>query len=172
MALFLVLIALTVGVVLPAQAGINAQLRIWLGHPIQAALVSFTVGTLVLFASSLALRLSWPSVDHLGSAPWWVWVGGIFGATYVSMAVVLAPRLGAATLIGASVAGQLIGSLLLDPGRCLFDSKVLRPHRTRGPRSEVSADCEIRSCTLPADSYQLANPTTQRRISTCQMMKH
>jgi transporter family-2 protein len=133
MALFLVLIALTVGVVLPAQAGINAQLRIWLGHPIQAALVSFTVGTLVLFASSLALRLSWPSVDHLGSAPWWVWVGGIFGATYVSMAVVLAPRLGAATLIGASVAGQLIGSLLLDHyGAVGYTVRPISPERIVG----------------------------------------
>ena len=28
--------------------------------------------------------------------------------------------------------------------------------------SEVSADYEIRGCTLPADSYQLANPTTPK----------
>jgi transporter family-2 protein len=133
MALFLVLIALTVGVVLPAQAGINAQLRVWLGHPIQAALVSFAVGTLVLFAASLALRLSWPSVEHISGAPPWVWVGGIFGATYVSMAVVLAPRLGAATLIGASVAGQLVGSLLMDHyGAVGYAVRPLSPERIVG----------------------------------------
>ena len=114
MAFLLVLMALAVGIVLPMQAGINSQLRIWVGHPIQAALISFSVGTLVLITSAAALRLPWPSVSHLGQAPWWVWLGGLFGATYVSMAVVLAPRLGAAALIGASVAGQLIGSLLLD----------------------------------------------------------
>lgn len=133
MALFLVLIALTVGVVLPAQAGINAQLRVWLGHPIQAALVSFAVGTLVLFAASLSLRLSWPSVEHISGAPPWVWVGGIFGATYVSMAVVLAPRLGAATLIGASVAGQLVGSLLMDHyGAVGYAVRPLSPERIVG----------------------------------------
>lgn len=114
MALLFVLIALAIGIVLPMQAGINAQLRIWVGHPIHAALISFSVGTLALFASASALRLPWPSVSHLGQAPWWAWLGGLLGAIYVSMAVILAPRLGAATLIGASVAGQLVGSLLLD----------------------------------------------------------
>jgi transporter family-2 protein len=133
MAWILVLIALTVGVVLPAQAGINSQLRVWLGHPIQAALVSFTVGALALATISVALRLSWPSVDHVGAAPWWVWVGGIFGATYVSMAVVLAPRLGAATLIGASVAGQLVGSLLMDHyGAVGYAVRPLSPERIVG----------------------------------------
>ena len=114
MVLLFILIALVLGVFLPIQAGVNAQLRLWIGHPIHAALISFSVGTLVLFTSASVLRLPWPSVSHLGQAPWWIWLGGIFGAIYVSMAVILAPRLGAATLIGASVAGQLIGSLLLD----------------------------------------------------------
>lgn len=114
MVLLFILIALVLGVFLPIQAGVNAQLRLWIGHPIHAALISFSVGTLVLFTSASVLRLPWPSVSHLGQAPWWIWFGGIFGAIYVSMAVILAPRLGAATLIGASVAGQLIGSLLLD----------------------------------------------------------
>ena len=162
MAWILVLIALTVGVVLPAQAGINSQLRVWLGHPIQAALVSFTVGALALATISVALRLSWPSVDHVGAAPWWVWVGGIFGATYVSMAVVLAPRLGAAhssepaSRVNLSVRSSWITTVLsgmpfvLEPGpyrwcgiapaRRLFDSEILKQVRTeesevRGPRA-------------------------------------
>ena len=48
------------------------------------------------------------------SAPWWLWTGGIFGANYVLVALILAPRLGAATLIGLTVTGQMISSVVLD----------------------------------------------------------
>ena len=43
MILFL-LLALAAGVLLPVQAGLNAQLRSTLGSPVAAALVSFLVG--------------------------------------------------------------------------------------------------------------------------------
>jgi transporter family-2 protein len=114
MSLLLVVTALVIGVALPLQAGINAELRTWLGHPLQAALVSFAVGTTALFVLVVSLGLSWSGVSSVGRAPWWVWFGGLLGATYVSLTVVLAPRLGAATMIGAVMAGQLIGSLLMD----------------------------------------------------------
>ncbi len=55
-----------------------------------------------------------PSVSKLGGAPWWVWIGGIIGAFYVAVSVIAAPRLGAAALIGAIVAGQLGAALLID----------------------------------------------------------
>jgi transporter family-2 protein len=45
---------------------------------------------------------------------WWQWSGGLLGAVYVVATIVLAPRLGAATLIAAVVAGQMIASVLLD----------------------------------------------------------
>ncbi len=108
------LMALTAGVVAPVQAGVNAQLRLWVGHPAWAALVNFTVGTLALLAYYLALRLPWPDTAVLGRAPWWSWVGGMLGAFYVLSAVVVAPRLGAAVLIALITAGQMIASLVLD----------------------------------------------------------
>ena len=40
--------------------------------------------------------------------------GGICGAFYIVMTILLAPRLGAATLIGVSVTGQMLASLILD----------------------------------------------------------
>jgi len=42
------LVAFLAGFVFPFQAGINAQLRQWIGHPLLAAFISFSVGTLVL----------------------------------------------------------------------------------------------------------------------------
>lgn len=114
MSLFLVLLAMGVGVALPLQAGINAELRLWLGHPVQAALVSFSVGTLALITLVLAMRLPWATAEPLARAPWWIWFGGLLGVVYVSMTIVLAPRLGAATMLSAAMAGQLMGSLVMD----------------------------------------------------------
>ena len=111
---FLVFVALGIGLLLPLQAGVNAQLRLWVPHPVIAALISFAVGSLTLALASLVLRLSWISGWRLGQAPWWVWIGGILGANYVLMAIILAPRLGAATLIGLTVTGQMLASLVLD----------------------------------------------------------
>ena len=110
----LLMVALGIGVFLPLQAGINAELRLWLGHPLQAALISFSVGTVALVVLNLGLRIPFGGPQPLSGAPWWVWLGGLLGAVYVSMTIVLAPRLGAAAMLGAAMTGQLIGSLLLD----------------------------------------------------------
>jgi transporter family-2 protein len=38
----------------------------------------------------------------------------VFGANYVLMAIILAPRLGAATLIALTVTGQMFASIVAD----------------------------------------------------------
>ena len=55
------LLALVVGLALPVQTGINAQLRTHLGSPLMAALVSFAVGTLALVAAAVASRAPLPA---------------------------------------------------------------------------------------------------------------
>ena len=130
--LVLVAIAFLIGMMLPVQAGVNAQLRTSLGHPLLAALASFAVGTVLLFLVSLAARARFSGVP-LASIPWWHWTGGLFGAFYIAAAVVLAPRLGAAALIAAIVAGQMITSLLLDTrGWAGFAQQPLTPARLCG----------------------------------------
>lgn len=113
MILFL-LMALAAGVLLPVQAGLNAQLRSALGSPVAAALVSFLVGTASLSLVALLLRTPLPLGRAWAVTSPWQWSGGVIGAVYVLAAIVLAPKLGAATLIAAVVAGQMITSLLLD----------------------------------------------------------
>lgn len=108
------LLALISGIVLPLQAGINAQLRSWLAQPVLAAFVSFGVGTIALLGYSLALRLPWPETGRIVLAPWWVWTGGLLGAFFVWVNLTLAPKLGATVLVGFIVAGQMLASLLMD----------------------------------------------------------
>jgi transporter family-2 protein len=110
----LLLLAIVIGSLLPVQTGINAELRSFLGHPVPTALVSFGVGTLGLFAAVLVLGIRVPLAVAWGQSGWWHWSGGLIGALYIAGAVVLAPRLGAGTLIAATVGGQMVTSLLLD----------------------------------------------------------
>ena len=131
--IFFLLLALAAGILLPVQAGLNAQLRSALGSPIAAAFVSFLVGTIALAAATLLFRVSFPV-----SRAWTVthpvqWSGGIIGAVYVLAAVVLAPKLGAGTLVAAVVAGQMITSLVLDHyGMIGFPIHSLSPARLMG----------------------------------------
>lgn len=108
------LLALLAGLLLPLQAGINSELRTTVGNPVLATLASFLVGTLALALVLLGLRVALPSPESLRTSPWWHWTGGALGAVYVLVSVVVAPRLGAATMIATIVAGQMLASLLLD----------------------------------------------------------
>ncbi len=98
----------------PVQAGVNVQLRAWTKDPVLAAMISFAVGTLALLLYALIFRIPTPDVRYIRDVPWWAWTGGIYGAFLVAVSVVLAPTLGAATLMALIVAGQLTGGLLLD----------------------------------------------------------
>lgn len=110
----LLMAAILIGFLLPVQAGVNAELRTSLGDPIATALASFAVGTIALFVVLVVLRIPLPLDDALARSAWWQWTGGLLGAIYIVAAVVLAPRLGAATLVAAVVGGQMVASLLLD----------------------------------------------------------
>lgn len=129
----LLLAALLVGMGLPLQAGINAQLRIGLGHPLLAALVSFAVGTVALAAAMLLLRVGFPPAGTLSQISWWQWTGGLIGAVYIFAAVLLAPRLGATALVAAIVAGQMVASLVYDHyGVAGFPVQPITPQRILG----------------------------------------
>jgi transporter family-2 protein len=124
---------LAAGAMLPLQFGINAQLARWVDSPLRAALVSFAVGTAVLLVAAAPLLRGWPAAERLGSAPWWVWIGGALGAFYVLGSIVTAPRLGAATLVAVILAGQAAASLLVDHfGWVGFEEHPVTPGRLLG----------------------------------------
>lgn len=107
----LVLVGIIVGAVLTVQAGVNAQLRFFVGSPFRSAWVNFTVGMLTLGCIVLLTRAE-PTAIRQSS--WWMWIGGMLGSVYVVGSVVLAPRLGATTLAATIVSGQLIAAVILD----------------------------------------------------------
>ena len=99
------------GAALPIQTGVNSTLRQTVGHPLWATIISFSVGALSAGLLLLVLRVPAPlAVPPLG----WKWIGGALGVVYIGLSLLLAPRLGAASLVGTVVAGQLAASLILD----------------------------------------------------------
>jgi bacterial/archaeal transporter family-2 protein len=106
--------SILVGFSFASQAGINAQLRLGLSNPIQAAFISFLVGTIILGIIAFIQGDSWFKPNALTTIPWWAWLGGFLGAFNVAMSIFLAPKLGALVLAVSIVCGQVIASLALD----------------------------------------------------------
>ncbi|RKR04548.1 transporter family-2 protein [Kushneria sinocarnis] len=107
-------LAIVAGMLMPVQAGVNAALARVADSAIWAAMISFAVGTLTLLVAFTVTRPPWPSLETLGRAPWWSWGGGMLGAFFVASSVMLAPRLGAATLMATLLIGQMVASVMLD----------------------------------------------------------
>ena len=113
-----ILFAALAGAALPVQGAINAQLRADLDAPVTAALWSFVVATAVMAAVVGAFaargRAPAPRAAALRSVPWWGWLGGLCGATYVTSVFLLIPRIGVASTVALTVAGQQLASILVD----------------------------------------------------------
>jgi len=109
-----IVLAVAAGFVLPTQAGINARLNLWTQSPVLSAAISFAVGTAALVLYAVIIRVPLPQAANLKYYPWWVWTGGVLGAFLVAATVVLAPKLGAASMIALIISGQMLASLVLD----------------------------------------------------------
>jgi transporter family-2 protein len=108
------LFAFIAGTLITCQVGSNSQLKKSLGQPLPALLVNYAVGIAAVFLYTSARQVTFPSTAKALQTPWWGWFGGIFGAVYGLAAIVLASRLGAATLTALVVTGQLVCSVILD----------------------------------------------------------
>lgn len=111
--------AIVAGAALPIQGAINAQLRTDLDAPIAAAAWSFIVAALAMVlvvAAVVALSPSAPRphAPAVGQLPWWGWLGGLCGATYVTSVFLLIPEIGVAATVALTVGGQQIASVFVD----------------------------------------------------------
>lgn len=99
------------GAVLALQPSINARLAQKIGI-IESSFVSFTVGAL-----ALAVAVSFwgrGSLRAITAASWWELTGGLLGAAFVTLTIVVVPRIGTAAAMAAIIAAQLTTGLLMD----------------------------------------------------------
>lgn len=108
------LLAIAAGVAVPFQAAANAALGRELGHPLWATLMSLAISVLVLLPVMMSMHVTAPDWGAALHGPAWRWLGGVAGVIYISIALILTPRLGAAGFIVSVIVGQMLASLLID----------------------------------------------------------
>ncbi|KMP10295.1 hypothetical protein UZ36_08060, partial [Candidatus Nitromaritima sp. SCGC AAA799-C22] len=93
------LLALAIGLVLPLQVGINADLARRVSSPVTAGLISFAVGTVALLVCAGFVRIPWPNWNTVTAMPLWLWTGGLIGAFAVFGGIVSGPKIGFLSLV-------------------------------------------------------------------------
>jgi transporter family-2 protein len=111
--LFSIVLIILAGGATALQAPTNARLMTAVGSPVNAAFVSFAVGTVALGVMAVLFQTR-PDMVAARSLPWYAWIGGLYGVVFVIAATWGVPRLGVALTITLMVAGQLLISLILD----------------------------------------------------------
>jgi transporter family-2 protein len=112
-----ILVIMVAGAGVGAQIAVNAGLGAATMAPLWAANINFAVSVIVgLTALGISMLLGQPVAPNpaMWTAPKWVWLGGVFGGTYVLLAIILTRSIGVAMLSAATIVGQLTASLLID----------------------------------------------------------
>lgn len=108
--LFVIFVCLA-GASLAVQSGINGGLGKKIGS-IEAAFVSFSIGTLVLLLMMIFAGKG--NILNVLSVPKWQLLGGVLGVIVVYSMVLAVPRIGVATTIVSIIVGQIVTSMILD----------------------------------------------------------
>jgi transporter family-2 protein len=107
-------LAVAAGISIVIQQVLNANLRVALDSAAWSVVTSYAVGVACMALLAFALRDPIPSASVAARIPWWAWGGGMFGAIFIGLAILLVPHLGAATFIALLVAGQMLASVTFD----------------------------------------------------------
>lgn len=95
------------------QSAINARIG-GLASPVAGALLNFLVGAAILAPLALSGVLGRIQWQGFAKAPWWAYLGGLFGALFVTAVILAIPRIGAALTFGVVICAQLAVATLLD----------------------------------------------------------
>ena len=109
------LMAVLSGCLSASITGAYAQLSSIVGNPVQATTVAFFVATMALLIFCTCLgktRLVGKAFSR--DYPWWMWMGGLCGATIVFSNAWLVPKVGVGVFSMALLVGQLALSMLME----------------------------------------------------------
>ena len=118
------------GAVFALQPSMNSLLSIGLYSSVHAAFISFFTATVVLIFIAVLIpsnRVHIPQIFSL-ARPWWSWLGGIIGGTFVTGFAFFASKTGIGILLVTSICGLLANSLAIDKfGWLGTEKKRIRP---------------------------------------------
>ena len=101
------LLGIASGFGLTLQVGMNSQLRTVLQSANTRRARQFPGRHARAHRAARRHPRAVPARDTLASVPVWAWFGGFLGAFYVAVSTVVASQLGAASLLGLALLGQL-----------------------------------------------------------------
>ena len=110
------LIGISGGAVFAMQPSMNSLLSIGLYSSVHAAFVSFITATIMLLLFVVLIprdRVNIPKIFSF-NRPWWSWLGGIIGGTFVTGFAFFASKTGIGILLVTSICGMLTNSLIID----------------------------------------------------------
>lgn len=101
------------GIAIGWQQAVNGQVRSVASSALTATFVNFVVGTAVLTIATLVHSgvVGWPQALP---TEWWLYVGGFLGVIFIAGAAIIVRITGVLVLSLATVAGQLVMSVILD----------------------------------------------------------
>jgi bacterial/archaeal transporter family-2 protein len=108
-----IVLTATAGVLVGIQAPVNSRLGRSIGS-VQAATFSFVVGTVALALVASVFYGGLGSFAQATKAPAWAWIGGLLGATYVTVAILTVRTLGVSGLTALVICGQLTAAVVID----------------------------------------------------------
>lgn len=116
------------------QGAVNGALGRRIDAPFVAALISFLTGALALVVGIQAIgSRGAPEAERTAGGPWWMWLGGLLGAVFVTTATFAVPAIGAGPANVATYAGTSASSLLIDRfGWLLAPRKSVAPLQVLG----------------------------------------
>jgi len=113
-------LAILSGAMIAVQARANGELSAQMGNSLQAALISFSSGLLIISVVAIfsrrikaGMRTLWAAA-RTGAIPRWRLFAGMLGGSFVAIQTNIVPIIGVALYSVASIAGQALTSLLVD----------------------------------------------------------
>ena len=109
-------LAAVAGAAMAVQMAVNAALGKALGSPIHASFISFFTGWIILIFIAAALKQNFKNLkEAFGKArPWWIYIGGVLGGSFVLGGTFLTPRIGAGEVVIIALTGQILSSIVVD----------------------------------------------------------
>ncbi len=107
-------LAIFAGAAIPFQSAMNASLGKSLLSPYFSALTVFIVAILAMLIFIGLSRQGLPTINQFAAAPKWSYLGGILGALYVLLIVILAPKLGIGNVTVLVLTGQVLAAVVID----------------------------------------------------------
>lgn len=106
-------IAVLIGMAFACQPAINSVAAKTLGSPWPATALSVGI-TLAASILVMIVTRTTPTMEMMVGLPWWIMIGGLIGLLVVGGGVAIVPVTGVALFFVCMIAGQLLGSVLLD----------------------------------------------------------